>query len=439
MIEPAYLQTMADGTIKQVNPFTGTRVWTVPSRADRPLARAEREAQAIPPERRQRACAFCPERYLETPPEKVRLVSQGDDWRRWDHLPAGQLFDSQADFRVVPNLFEILSYEYWRANYGFELTPAAAARRQAYLDDPAGWQHVVEVQRSKLRSAGLSEAEVEAVGAEELVSRAIDFFDGGHDVVIARRHWRDQATDVSQLAGSGDLTVAEHRAFVGLTIDVARQLYEDNRYVRYVAIFQNWLKPAGASFDHLHKQLAAVDEHGTAVDLTLSRARENPNIFNEAGVNYASYHNLLIAENDAAVAYAGFGHRYPTIEIHSKSAEPLPWRQSAAEVGQMSDLMHALHAASGSEMPCNEEWHHQPPDVDVKMPWRVNLKWRVSTVAGFEGGTKLYINTISPQRLRDLLVPRLFELRAQGRVADLRVAMECSGAPNLLRYNPNLG
>ena len=30
-------QTMPDGTIKQVNPFTGTEVWTVPGRGKKPI------------------------------------------------------------------------------------------------------------------------------------------------------------------------------------------------------------------------------------------------------------------------------------------------------------------------------------------------------------------------------------------------------------------
>jgi galactose-1-phosphate uridylyltransferase len=138
------------------------------------------------------------------------------------------------------------------------------------------------------------------------------------------------------------------------------------------------------------------------------------------------------------VAFAGFGHRYPTVEIYSKSPEPRPWLQSPYEVEQMSDLIHAIHSATGVNVPSNEEWHHQPIDSDVRMPWRVNIKWRTSTVAGFEGGTQLYINTISPMRLRDMVVPRLFELRAEGRLGPIRIAMECSGAPNLLRYNPSL-
>ena len=43
-------------------------------------------------------------------------------------------------------------------------------------------------------------------------------------------------------------------------------LFDLNRYARYVVVFQNWLKPAGASFDHLHKQLVAVDERGAQAE-----------------------------------------------------------------------------------------------------------------------------------------------------------------------------
>ena len=90
-------------------------------------------------------------------------------------------------------------------------------------------------------------------------------------------------------------------------------------------------------------------------------------------------------------------------------------------------------------MPSNEEWHHKPMDVDMPMPWRVMLKWRVSTLAGFEGGTKIYLNTIDPWMLRDRVVPELFRLRTEGRIAaDTRIAIECECRPNCLRYNPLL-
>ena len=86
-------------------------------------------------------------------------------------------------------------------------------------------------------------------------------------------------------------------------------------------------------------------------------------------------------------------------------------------------------------MPCNEEWLHRPVDVDLAMPWRILLKWRISTLAGFEGGTKIYLNTIDPWALRDRVLPRLVQLRAAGALADgIRVGAECEGRPNPLRY-----
>ena len=203
-----------------------------------------------------------------------------------------------------------------------------------------------------------------------------------------------------------------------------------------MVVFQNWLSPAGASFDHLHKQLVAIDERGVQADMEISKLRRNLNLYNEWGVNYASYHNLVIAENDYAVLVAGIGHRYPTISVYSKSATCEPWKQSPEEVRGFSDLLHAAHAATGAEVACNEEWHYRPVDLDVPMPWRVNVKWRLSTVAGFEGGTKIYVNTLSPFDVRDRLVSNLYRLRGEGRIADgIRIAQECGPARNALKYN----
>lgn len=77
-----------------------------------------------------------------------------------------------------------------------------------------------------------------------------------------------------------------------------------------------------------------------------------------------------------------------------------------------------------------------PIDSDVNIPWKILLKWRVSTLAGFEGGTKIYVNTIDPWALRDRVVPRLLELRAEGKIAtNMNIATECSNLINSLKYN----
>ena len=433
--EPDYVSVLRDGTVKQINPLTGTEVWTVAGRANRPLGLAVREPEPLDPGHAGRHCPFCEARYLETPPEKSRVVRRGDEWDTLYRNPAGELFATVAEFRRVPNLFEILSFDYWHQNYGFELPERVRVRRDAYLASPEGRAHVLSVIGAKLRASGMTPDEIAALPEDDRIARASGFFGGGHDLIVARRHFIDGATHDSQLASSGTLSVDEHERFVSYTIESTRMAYDINRYARYVAVFQNWLKPAGASFDHLHKQLVTIDERGAQHEATLARLRGNANLFNEAGPNYAARRNLVIAESEHAVAFAGFGHRYPTIEIHSTSESSDPWEQRHDEVRGMSDMIHAMHAATGPAVPCNEEWHYRPIDVTLPMPWRVMVKWRISTLAGFEGATKVYLNTIAPAALRDRVVSALLGLRERGLIAPgLAIGSEAPGRPNPLRY-----
>lgn len=421
------LQRLADGTVKQVSPLTGTTVWTVPGRAHRPLPGAPQQRHAVDPSQADRLCAFCPARYRETPPEKARLVLDPRP-HVLAHVPAGELDATVAEVRRIPNLFEILSVDYWRANHGFVVPRAVRERAEAYLADPAGAEHVRGVLRSRALAAGLDPDLVAA--APEDRQAAIDLFAGSHDVVVARRHLVDGAAYDDELAGSGTLTPAEHHRFLAMTVDTIRDLYETRPAALYVAAFQNWLRPAGASFDHLHKQVVAIDEHGPQVEHERVRLRDEPDLYQTQVIDVAVEHGLVVAANQHAVAIAGVGHRYPAFEVYSTAREQLPWEHDEAQVRGVSDLVHALHAVGGVHTPSNEEWHHRPPDLAEPMPWRVVLKWRVSTMAGFEGDTKVYVNTIDPYTLRERAVARLVQLRAAGLVADLRIGDEV-GAPRL--------
>lgn len=443
MRDGGFLVELKDGTIKQRNPFTGTEVWTIPGRANRPVAIDTEPSRPLDPRFVDRTCVFCAGRYLDTPPEKSRIARGPDGtWQLLTGVGAEHVFDTVADFRRVPNLYEILSLDYWRANYKYELPPRVVEHQAAYLATPAGRAHVSKllVAKREAASGGVgSQAASPAIARREgpldaLAEASANFFGGGHDVIVARRHYIDGATNTSQLAGSGSLTPDEHAAYTWFTADSARNLLELNGYARYVVIFQNWLKPAGASNDHLHKQIVAIDEHGARQDDALQRLRENRNIFNDVAVNYAMQNNLVIAENDHAIAFAGFGHRYPAVEIYSKAPACEPWSHTPEELRGVSDILHAMHAATGAEVATNEEWHYRPLDGDEPSPWRIVLKWRVSTIAGFEGATKIYLNTISPAQVRERVLQRLGRLRAQGKIAPMRIGDECSKTLNPLKY-----
>ncbi|MGV9193541.1 DUF4921 family protein [Microbacterium sp. MC2] len=415
---------MPDGTVKQTGPLTGTRVWTVPGRAHRPLTAARPEPRRLARGEHTRLCAFCPDRYLETTPEKARLV--GPDFVEHRHVPASRLFDSVAEFRRFANLFEIVSAEYWRENHGFRQPAAVFEWAQEYLSDPAGRAHIEQLAAVRAAASGTQ------VSLEEA---ALDLLGGSHDVVVARRHVVDDAQTDDQLVSSGVLSSDEHAAYFAFTVRSLAEIQAAQPGAAYTAVFQNWLRPAGASFDHLHKQLVAIDEPGPQVDRELRMLASDRHLYQHREVDLAVGQRLLVAATDGAVAFAGVGHRYPAFVVCSTSDANLPQEHSDAGIRAVSDLVHALHAATGVHVPTNEEWHYRPPSAPWPMPWRVVLKWRISNPAGFEGGTKVYVNTIDPWELRRRAVESLLDLRAQGRLASgIRIGDECVPADARLRY-----
>lgn len=428
------LVRLRDGTIKQCNPFTGTQVWTVPGRANRPLGQGKTRAKRLDPTDAGRHCAFCEGRYLDTPPEKARVVRSGGTWQVLRGVGADQVFDTVAEFRLIPNLFEILSFDYWRLNYGYAPSTQAREHERTYLSTPLGRKHVLEIARRKAEAAGSSLAEWAALPPEEQLRHADGFFGGCHDVVVARRHYVDGARRDDQVASSGLLTPEEHAEYVAFTAQAVQEQYDANPHARYVQAFQNWLKPAGASFDHLHKQIVAIDELSADIERQLDRVRADPRLYAHAGVGYAASQGLVIAENAHAVAVSGVGHRYPSAVVYSKSARRPPSDLTPDEMRGFSDLLHAMHAATGPGVAINEQWYHEPPGIGVAMPFRVVVSLRISTLAGFEGGTKIYINTIDPWTLAERFVSRLLKLRALGAVADVDIGAECTGRGDDLRY-----
>ena len=129
--------------------------------------------------------------------------------------------------------------------------------------------------------------DIERLPESEKLRMAEAFFGGSHELIIARRHYREGAGYDVELASSGEMTPEEHFHYTRATINAIQDIYVQNRYVRYVVTFQNWLRPAGASFDHLHKQLVGLDAWGTFVEREAQVVRGNKNVYNEDVVNFA--------------------------------------------------------------------------------------------------------------------------------------------------------
>jgi len=427
--------TMPDGTIKQLNPFTGTEVWTVPGRGRKPITnKPPATATRIDHRRPEDYCNFCESRLLNVPPEKARVVKTDGEWKVLSQLDTADYFETAPEFRRVPNLFEIVTLDYWKLNHGYKLSERNRRWQERILASEQGAEHVRRVLELKLRLSGRSEEEIANLTDDDIRELSEPFFGGGHELIIARRHYRENAEITSDLCSSGCLSPEEHYQYLKFTIDALTDLQQNNRYVRYVSVFQNWLAPAGASFDHLHTQLVALDEWGASVEGEVELAEKDPNIYNELIVNFAAYSNLIFAENEHAVAVAEIGHRYPTLGVYSKSVNLRPWELTHEELYGFSRLVHACHAAMGNQVACNEEWYYAPRDALVRIPWHILIKLRTNNPAGFEGGTKIYINPVAPTDLRDMIVPRLYELRDSGYIRGLKIAEECPCEPNSLKY-----
>ena len=289
--EQNFLQKMPDGTVKQVNPFTGTQVWTVPGRGKRPTVNKKEEcAKPVNFSDVEDFCSFCPSNYLKTPPEKSRLVKNADGtFSVLENLKVSQLFETTAEFRRIPNLFEIISYEYWEKNYAYVISDKANAHREAYIAEPEGREHVLNIVQAKLKMSGLSREEIDSISSGRKLKMANSFFAGGHELIIGKRHFIEGASSENAKASSGSMTPEMHYQYINFTIAALKDIYLNNRYVRYVTVFQNWLNQAGASFDHLHKQLVAIDGISASNEAEFKMSRENPNVYNDFAVVFVLF------------------------------------------------------------------------------------------------------------------------------------------------------
>jgi galactose-1-phosphate uridylyltransferase len=429
-----YYHKMPDGTIKQINPFSNTEVWCVEERGRKPtintIPHIPEPLELRDPED---YCHFCETNYVFTPPEKNRdFIDKNGVWKRQRFIAPEKLGREYAEFRRVGNLFEIVTYDYWRMNYNYTMPDTCRKWQEDYLGSKAGYEHIMNVLGLKMRMIG---ADFDAMDEEERLQRAEPFFGGCHELLIGRKHFIPGARHTHELCSSGSLTPDEHYRYIRLSVDTLVDIYQQNPYVRYISVFQNWLKPAGASFDHLHKQLVGLDEWGVQMTGEIDSLKTNPNLYNELAANFAIYNSLLIAENDHAMAFTEIGHRFPTVAVYSKSEHSRPFEHTEEEIRGMSDLVHAIHSALTGQTTCNEEWFFAPFDTIYPAPWHILIKLRLHNPAGFEGNTKIYINPISPDKLCRDLIEALAQRKIDGLIAgNIRIGNEVRRSPNPLKY-----
>jgi galactose-1-phosphate uridylyltransferase len=412
-------RTLKDGSVRMRHPVFHTESFFVPGRNARPVfSKAEEIKENKAGREKEHQCPFCEANLLQTTPERERAVQSGDAYCLLkDLLPSG-LFKTRHVVRCIPNLFEIISFEYWKKNHGLSLNGEQRKRMKEYLADRQGRKHLKSLVEYKLGRSGLSRREVDQLSGKRFLQAIEPFFGGSHCVVVARRH-SGLRGETPVPFSAGMLSEAEHEQYFLMALRAAESIYSANRFARYVAVFQNWLRMAGASFDHLHKQIVGVDFTGKPLDLYLRKYREDRSALSRQ-ISAARREGRLIAESEAGVIFADGGRMYPSITLSVKHASADIF-QAEGELCGMAKLLHGVHAVLGPDMPCNEEWFLPPWRHSRNIPFQINISLRSNAPAGFENITGVYVHEYAPHMLCDMFKSGLKALLGVGKISPLSI------------------
>lgn len=398
-----------DGSIHMRNVLTGTESWYSPDRKNRPiLTQKDSKAAEFNPTSPEDYCPFCESRYPETTPEKSRLIFRNDGWQCLDQLLPEDIFVSTADFRRISNLFEIIPTDYWKSRYAYTLSVKNQERKNEYIESDLGMEHVCDILQYKLETQKVPRKQIDSLLTDPELRAADPFFGGSHELIIPRRHYKPDAKNNGDLCSTGCLSAKAHAIYFRFTCFAAQDIIDNNPHILYVCIYTNWGGTGGASLPHLHRQLLGMDHYGHVLN-RIHKLREKHHQMYYDLMLFVKHRHLIICENDGAVAYADMGLPFPAINVISKTLSS-PLKADSSQLKPMSDLVHALHAAMGESLPCNEEWFFTPDKWNHKIPWNIQIKWRINTHAGFEGATGLYVVPCSPVQIRNQMIARLSDM-----------------------------
>ena len=427
------IEELKDGSIRYKNPFAETESWLTPGRRHRPFhTNHRRQWSSLNLQKPQNYCAFCPAHYFKTTPEKSRYKLVDQSWHLLDRPLPNQVFTDETPIRRIGNLYEIVSFEYWQKNYGYELSKQDSLHQQAYLEDEQGRDHIIALLEEKYKDR--HESYLWRNDLTKLKQVSAFLFGGSHELIVPLRHYIDEAVDTSRLCSSGELTPEEHYYYFNLSIHSANEIYRNNPFVRFVCIYTNWLRDAGASFEHLHRQILGSDRESKEIVRGAKLAAVTPQIYQDYVAFLANENRLAVCSNSFAIAVVDIGRQFPSISVYSKSENMRPGEHGPDKVRDVSNIVHAIHAALGSQKSLNEEWYYSPPGSDMLLPWHVIIKWRNHRLAGIEGILNIYPNEFSPMDVRQLLVNKLIDLRANGRIAQMSIGDECEKNDSVLNY-----
>ncbi len=227
---------------------------------------------------------------------------------------------------------------------------------------------------------------------------------GAHEVIVEtpNHHEPLSALPVEQLT-------LVFRAYKDRIIDLAR----DMRF-KYIIVFKNFGKAAGASLEHSHSQLIALPIVPQIIQEELDGCLryfdyKERCVFCDIIRQERSQDMRLVDENEDFITICPFAPRSPfEMWVLPKRHQSRFISMDDQQLFQLAKLFSSTMKKLDRVLP-NVPYNfmlHTAPLRDSHLEhyhWHIEIMPKVSTVAGFEWGTGFHINTVPPEEAASIL------------------------------------
>lgn len=182
----------------------------------------------------------------------------------------------------------------------------------------------------------------------------------------------------------------------------------EDRQLRFIQLFRNHGRAAGATIEHPHSQLVALPFVPVLVEQELRRAHDYH--LSREGCPYCDLleketgsGSRVVADNEIFTAFMPYASRYPfetwiVPRHHRSSFLETTRKQRSAMASILGEVLRLLSCGLGS--PPYNYYLHSAPLRTGELPhyhWHLEIIPKLSIAAGFEMGTGVYINVTRPE------------------------------------------
>ena len=227
---------------------------------------------------------------------------------------------------------------------------------------------------------------------------------GAHEVIIETP---DHHRTIAEL--KHDQLELIFRAYKDRILDLSR----DNRF-KYIIIFKNFGKSAGASLEHSHSQLIALPVIPNRIYEELEGCLKyfeykERCVFCDIIHQERTQHVRVVGENENFITLCPFASRTPFEMVvlpkrHQSRFVSMDDEQFSALAEIFSETMNRLNRAL-PDVSYNYMLHTAPLHEDdlEHYHWHIEIMPKLTTIAGFEWGTEFYINPSTPENSAGIL------------------------------------